>query len=106
MNKSVTWARVLCYCRKEYTKYRLSGRFLPSHLWNNYDGEFETIFIEAQVNNTNVVVGEIYRIQNTNECKSLARYETILNKLNDTKSDIISIFQLHCFGICFTSQYF
>ena len=37
----------------------------------------------------NLIIGEIYRIPNTNEIKSIERYETILNKLSNTKQEIL-----------------
>ena len=51
----------------------------------NVDGEFESIFVETNSNNNKLIIGEIYRIPNTNETESLSRYETILHKLNNQK---------------------
>jgi len=57
----------------------------------NHDGEFESIFIEATVNNntTSVLVGEVYRVPNTSESVSVERYEHIINKLTSTGKDLI-----------------
>ncbi len=55
----------------------------------NVDGEFESIFIEATVGPSKVIVGEIYRIPNTCEATSLERYDTIVSKLLNTTNDVI-----------------
>ena len=55
----------------------------------NIDCEFESIFIEATLNNSTFIVGEIYRIPNSNELESVTRFETILNKLSKIKNNII-----------------
>ncbi len=47
----------------------------------NIDGEFESIFVETLSQKMKTIVGEIYRIPNTNEIESLNRYEIVLNKL-------------------------
>jgi len=53
----------------------------------NVEGEFESIFIEIRPKQSNdvVIVGEIYRIPNTNINESLQRYEHIINKLSQYK---------------------
>ena len=53
----------------------------------NVDGEFESIIIEAEFNNSKVIVGEIYRVPNTSESDSISRYDTILNTLLNNKMD-------------------
>lgn len=55
----------------------------------NVDNEFESLFIECQYKMTPVVVGEIYRIPNSNVKLSIERFHTIMNRLKSIKSDII-----------------
>ena len=52
-------------------------------------GIFESIFIEVQLNNFNAIVGEIYRVPNTNEIQTIHMYESIIKKLQDYKKNII-----------------
>ena len=57
----------------------------------NVEGEYESIFIETQHNKKNIVVGEIYRIPDTNLRTSINRYDTIISKLTDTnKSSLLT----------------
>ena len=46
----------------------------------NYENEFESIIIELNNKKHNLIVGEIYRIPNTNEQTSIERYEQIIKK--------------------------
>jgi len=55
----------------------------------NHDGEFESVFIEATVENKNVIVGEIYRVPNTSEAISVERYDQLISNLNPTTKNII-----------------
>lgn len=56
------------------------------------DGEFETIFAEVSDNNTKIVIGEIYRVPNTNENISILRFQETLDNINSiTKVDEIII---------------
>jgi len=55
----------------------------------NIDGQFESIFIETIGSKTKTIVGEVYRIPNTNEIESLNRYDYILNKLQTETTNII-----------------
>lgn len=55
----------------------------------NIPGTFESIFIEIQNAKFKAIVGEIYRIPNTNEIISIDRYETIIKQLQDYKNTII-----------------
>ncbi len=55
----------------------------------NIDTEFESIFIEAKINNDTVIVGEVYRIPNTSEILSIERYEQITTKLVNVPHHII-----------------
>ena len=49
------------------------------------EGIFESIFIETTNKNREAIIGEIYRIPNTNEKDSIDKYEQIINKTNATK---------------------
>ena len=62
----------------------------------NVEGEYESIFIEIQHNKTNIVVGEIYRIPDTNLRTSINRYDTIISKLTDTNKDLIIATDQNC----------
>ena len=42
---------------------------------------FESIFIEVYSKHLKTVVGEIYRVPNTNETSSINMYDSILNQL-------------------------
>ncbi len=56
----------------------------------NVDGEFESIFVEISGQGiSSTIVGEIYRIPNTNEIVSIERYQTILNRIASLKLDTI-----------------
>lgn len=51
------------------------------------EGEFETIFVE--IDKHNLLVGEVYRIPNTNENKSVERYNTVISKIMKTKLNVV-----------------
>ena len=53
-----------------------------------HEGEFESIFIEIKAPRK-TLLGEIYRIPNTNPTSSLKNYETILHKLENYSNPII-----------------
>ena len=53
------------------------------------EGEFESIFIESSSNGNTSVVGEIYRIHNSNIISSIQRYESILNKRQSSNNHVI-----------------
>ena len=55
----------------------------------NEPGIFESIFVEIKSNKSNMLIGEIYRIPNTNELSSISKYNTIAKKLQKYKHDII-----------------
>ena len=55
----------------------------------NIEGEFETIFIETQVNKVNTIIGEIYRIPGINEGLSISHFERQLNLLNNINHNIL-----------------
>ncbi len=52
-------------------------------------GQFESLFIEIQSKASSLIVGEIYRVPNTNELISIKRYDTIVKKLMNYKNVII-----------------
>lgn len=52
------------------------------------EGVFESVFIEIKTNECKAIVGEIYRVPNTNITKSLETYDTILQKLQNYKHTI------------------
>ena len=65
----ITKGGVALYVTDMFTAKKLSG--LGIHV----EGEFETVFAEVRANDKTLVVGEIYRIPNTNEKLSLERFE-------------------------------
>jgi exonuclease III len=68
------------------TKYNFAVR---DDLALNTPCVFESVFIEIQSNKCNVIVGEIYRVPNTNELKSIKMYETISKQLQNYNHNII-----------------
>ncbi len=55
-----------------------------------YEGEFECIFVKVRTGtNKKIVLGEIYRVPNTNERLALSRYEAILDQLHNNDTDVI-----------------
>ena len=53
------------------------------------EGEFESIFIETSYpNNKPSIIGEVYRVPNTNTKKSLEYYESIIAKIGNTNTII------------------
>lgn len=55
----------------------------------NIDLEFESLFVEVKTKEQNTIVGEIYRVPNTNERSSIERFHNVANKLKGIKCDII-----------------
>ena len=55
----------------------------------NVEGEFESIVVEIIRNSTNTLVGQIYRVPNTNETQSIDRHRTIIDKITNLKIDCI-----------------
>ena len=53
------------------------------------EGEFETVFVEILSESHSCIIGEIYRIPNTNEIISINRFENILQSLQTSNKDII-----------------
>lgn len=74
---------VLIYLLKKY-KYNV-----VEELSIFKEGEFEAVFAEAEYHKNKLMVGEIYRIPNTNANESLSRYETILENLKNYHHPII-----------------
>ena len=51
---------------------------------------FESVFVEVIVNNAvNIIVGEVYKVPNSNRQLSIQYYENIINKLQCEKKDVI-----------------
>ena len=71
-----------------YIKDNINYRIRPD-LEINIEKEFESLFIDTTINNENIIVGEIYRVPNTNEKVSIARYELILKQIQNTKARVL-----------------
>ena len=71
-----------------YIKETISFKCRPD-IEINIDGEFESIFIETIIKQEKIIIGEIYRVPNTNEQLSLHRFETILERLRNMNINII-----------------
>jgi len=52
----------------------------------NIEGEFESIFVDVISRPKHVIVGEVYRVPNTSESKSVEYYKSIINKINNLKT--------------------
>ena len=50
----------------------------------NWDAEFESIFIQVNLPNRKLLVGEIYRIPNTSEKNSIDRYGKVIDTLTNS----------------------
>ena len=55
----------------------------------NYGQELESIFVEIDHNSHVFIVGEIYRVPNTNELESIQRSETLLSQLSNFNGNVI-----------------
>ena len=57
----------------------------------NVQNEFESIFIEVttECKSKKVLVGEVYRVPNTNPKYSLQRFKTIIDKINNSTDQVI-----------------
>ena len=53
------------------------------------EGVFESYFVEITAESRNIIVGEVYRIPNTNQESFLDRYQSIIEKIKLEKKDII-----------------
>ncbi len=53
------------------------------------DQEFESIFAEVTLNEQKLIVGEIYRVPNTNEQLAIQRYDQILQQLTDFSGNVL-----------------
>jgi len=72
---SKTRGGVLIYILKKY-KYKVIDELSPF-----YEGEFESIFVEAEHQHQKILVGEVYRIPNSNVNLSIERYTTLLQNI-------------------------
>lgn len=50
---------------------------------------FESIFVELNTGSKNLVIGEVYRIPNTNEQSFLDQYESIVSQVNAEKKELL-----------------
>ena len=57
-----------------------------SDLNRHIEGEFETIFADVKDKNQTLIVGEIYRVPNTNITQSIERYEHVLEQISQIKN--------------------
>ena len=73
-----------------YILNEFNFREIPD-LVTNIEGEFECICAEIEVkqDKRNLIIAEIYRIPNTNERQSIARYDEVMSSLVNTKCDIL-----------------
>ena len=64
------------------------------HLFVNIEGEFESIAIEVKdtYDKQNAIIADIYRVPNTNERKSIERYDEFVTKFCQTKMDVLDVF--------------
>ena len=64
---------------------------LRPDLSKHIEGEFECISAEIKAKNgrQNLIISEIYRVPNTNERESIARYEEVMLALTNTKKDVL-----------------
>lgn len=53
------------------------------------EGEFESVFVETMGNTPSTIIGEIYRVPNTNPTVSIDRYRSIIDRLYNNGSVII-----------------
>ncbi len=53
------------------------------------EGEFESVFIEIINDTRNTIVGEVYRVPNTDERKSIEMFDNIINKIQQTNKHVI-----------------
>ena len=74
---------VLIYILEKY-KYSEDAKLSIFH-----EGEFESIFAEVEYNKCKLIIGEIYRVPNTNIDESLNKYETITELIKQYKHPII-----------------
>jgi len=55
----------------------------------NVNREFESLFIEINNKEYKVLVGEVYRVPNTNERVSIERFEKVINNIKAFKGEVI-----------------
>ena len=72
---------IAIYIREEIS-YTVRG-YLAVHI----ESEFESLIIEINIQRKKNIIGDIYRVPNTNEQLSIERYETLISKVNSLKID-------------------
>ena len=55
----------------------------------NVEKEFESLFVEIVDKDKNVIIGEVYRVPNSNIRISIERFHSLANTLKNTKKDVI-----------------
>jgi len=70
---------VMIYAHKKY-QYEMMNNITVFE-----EGEFESVFIKANHNKSTVIVGEVYRIPNSNITKALNNYQYLLDELSKNK---------------------
>ena len=90
--------KLICKNRKQKTKggvaLYISDAFTYSDIQNigvHEEGEFESVFAEIKRNDQIALVGEIYRVPNTNEHLSIERYEKVLENISDSRYKTVII---------------
>ena len=66
--------------------------FIERHdLCINVEGEYESVIVEIEPRHgtKKILVSEIYRVPNTNERETVARYENMVSKMCDTHCDLV-----------------
>ena len=53
------------------------------------EGKFESIFLEIYGNKKNLIIGEVYRVPNTNEKDFIESYDSILQKIEKENKNIV-----------------
>ena len=54
-----------------------------------HEGIFESCFIQLDIRNNKTIIGEVYRVPNTNEKAFMDKYTTILQNINGEKKELI-----------------
>jgi len=74
---------VAIYIKSDY-------KYIERHdLEINNPGVFESIFLEVKSSKMNTIIGEIYRIPNTNEIQTIDMYNKIVQKIQNFNGNII-----------------
>ena len=83
--KTITKGGVAIYIKQDFV-YKERDDLSDYH-----EGEFEAAFVEIKDMNKTLIVGEIYRVPNTNENAALTRYEAVLERIHDNKPSLCII---------------